>query len=361
MNKYEELKRLPRSTRLGTAVLVLTWMVILLSPLMFINSTHPFKLNHILVEFVIPLSLFIVFFLNFLWLAPHVLMKGYTWRYLILNLLIIFGIAILMNNWILYSTHTWFHDMIDGAPWNNPQRGERPLFLLCCDIFNMGVSALVATTIQMSRGWVHALRRKTAIEQERMDMEIKMLRYQSNPHFLLNTLNNIYALTSFNPTKAQTAIKELSSLLRHILYSPEGETVLLKDEVEFINSYTRLMRLRIPVSVEYTEDIDIDGSPQARIVPLLFIPLFENAFKHGVSSTEKNFIAVRICAEEGQITCEIINSNYPKSQPDRNNSGIGLQQVRRRLDLHYKGHYEWTEGVSEDKTKYHSKIILYES
>lgn len=91
---------------------------------------------------------------------------------------------------------------------------------------------------------------------------------------------------------------------------------------------------------------------------MIFISLVENAFKHGISPTEPSFIHIRLEGDKHTITCDIENSNHPKTASDRSGHGIGLQQVQRRLDLSYPGHYQWQRGVSDDGKTYHSKITI---
>ena len=178
------------------------------------------------------------------------------------------------------------------------------------------------------------------------------LRNQINPHFLLNTLNNIYALTAFDTTKAQNAIQELSKMLRHILYDYQQPTVPLKDEAEFLENYVKLMKIRLPQSVEVRSEFNIQNAQQS-VAPMIFISLVENAFKHGVSTTEPSFVHINISDDNDTIVCNIKNSNFPKPASDDSGHGIGLKQVLRRLELAYPDNYTWENGKT-----YHSVIRL---
>ena len=221
----------------------------------------------------------------------------------------------------------------------------------------LGIFAAVATAIVLAQRWEHNEKARREAEAARTDAELKTLRNQINPHFLLNTLNNIYALTAFDAPKAQEAIQELSKMLRHLLYDYEQPTVPLKDEVEFLENYINLMKIRLPESVEVDYQLSI-ANLQVPVAPMIFISLVENAFKHGVSPTEPSFIHIRIEADQQQIACDIQNTNHPKTASDHSGHGIGLKQVQRRLDLAYPGRYIWQRGTSEDQKTYCSKIIL---
>jgi len=164
-------------------------------------------------------------------------------------------------------------------------------------------------------------------------------------------------LTAFDTPKAQEAIQELSKMLRHILYDYQQPTVPLKDEVEFLQNYVNLMRIRLPQNVDIKFQYAIRTS-QIDIAPMIFISLVENAFKHGVSPTEPSFIHINIDADEHQITCDIVNSNYPKAAGDHSGHGIGLQQVQRRLELAYFKHHTWEKGPSTDGKEYRAHIQI---
>ena len=142
-----------------------------------------------------------------------------------------------------------------------------------------------------------------------------------------------------------------------MLYDNQEQLVSLADEVQFIENYINLMKIRLPQTVDVKFEKDLEN-PNTKVAPLLFISLVENAFKHGISSTEPSFIHMSM-TQKGNSLCVIIeNSNYPKSEKDRSGHGIGLQQVQRRLDLAYYERYEWAKGVSDDGTVYSSTIKI---
>ena len=194
--------------------------------------------------------------------------------------------------------------------------------------------------------------------KSRTEAELTNLRNQLNPHFLLNTLNNIYALTAFDTEKAQQAIQELSKLLRYVLYEDQQTFVPLEKEVDFIINYIELMRIRISAQTKIETHFDIKPNSQSSIAPLLFISLIENAFKHGISPTEQSFIDIRITEKENTISCVIRNSNFPKSSADKSGSGIGLEQVQKRLKLLYPNHYAWKKQISDDGKVYTSSLTI---
>lgn len=174
-----------------------------------------------------------------------------------------------------------------------------------------------------------------------------------------DTLNNIYALIAFAPQKAQEAVEELSKLLRHVLYENQQNFVPLYKEVAFMNNYIELMKIRVTHNVTIEQDIDISPDDATPIAPLIFISLIENAFKHGISPAGTGTIKVKLHkGSDHSIVCEITNTNFPKRANDKSGSGIGLQQVKKRLELMYHGHYTWKRGTSHDGKVYQSRITI---
>lgn len=226
------------------------------------------------------------------------------------------------------------------------------------DIFSMVLTVGLSAAIKMSGRWVQMDAARREAEKNRTEAELKNLRNQLNPHFLLNTLNNIYALIAFNTDKAQAAVQELSRLLRHVLYDNQQDFVTLDKEMDFIRNYIELMRIRLSANVTVETQIDIRPDSRTEIAPLIFISLIENAFKHGISPTEPSFIRIHFSESPGEVHCEITNSYHPKNETDKSGSGIGLEQVQKRLELTYPGRYNWQQGVSEDGKEYKSILVI---
>ncbi|MBQ8152863.1 MAG: sensor histidine kinase [Prevotella sp.] len=291
-----------------------------------------------------------VFYMNYLWLTPHYFVPGRHRYYFIINFVVIISLGIGLHFWMDYSRQL-FH------PEQHYTTSLNTLGFILRDIFNLMISATIATLIKLSFKWYRADRIRRDEEAARVEAELNTLRWQISPHFLLNTLNNIYALTAFDTPKAQESIQELSKMLRHILYDNQQPTVPIYEEVEFMENYIRLMRIRLPKAVEIDAQFSFQN-PQQQVAPMLFISLVENAFKHGVSPTQPSFIHLQMTADDDQIVFDITNSNYPKDQQDRSGHGVGLSQVQRRLDLTYPEQYVWEKGVSSDGKTYHSRIVI---
>ena len=297
---------------------------------------------------VMPSTVCIIFYLNYFLFIPRLLFKERNKEFFIANLITILLLILGMN---YYST-ICFPPRMD-----NKYLPPRIIFILR-DVLSLVFSAGLSVSIRMSIRLSKAEAEKQEAVKSRTEAELKNLRNQLNPHFLLNTLNNIYALVAFDTDKAQQAIQELSKLLRYVLYDNQETFVPLTKEVEFIRNYIELMRIRVSSAVKINTNFQIRPDSQSPVAPLLFISLIENAFKHGISPTEPSFIDISLTEKEDEIHCVIRNSNYPKNSTDKSGSGIGLEQVRKRLELLYAGHYEWHQQISPDQKEYSSILTI---
>jgi LytS/YehU family sensor histidine kinase len=226
------------------------------------------------------------------------------------------------------------------------------------DTISMIVVIALATAARLIGRWNQIETERHEAEPRRIEAELNNLRSQLNPHFLLNTLNNIYALIAFDTDKAQNAVQELSKLLRHVLYDNQQSYVSLGKEMDFIRNYIELMRIRLSTNVTVKTQIDVEPDSQTPIAPLIFISLIENAFKHGISPTDESLIIIAFSENKDEVKCVISNSYYPKTSGDKSGSGIGLEQVARRLELLYPGRFDWVHGVSDDGKIYVSKLTI---
>jgi two-component sensor histidine kinase len=176
------------------------------------------------------------------------------------------------------------------------------------------------------------------MEKERLSSELQYLKYQINPHFFMNTLNNIHALVDIDPEKAKLTIVGFSKLMRHLLYDGTNKSISLKNEIDFLNQYIELMKLR------FTDNITIEADmptvvPDIEIPPLIFISFVENAFKHGVSYAQKSFIKIKMSVDDGYVKFSCANSRHDNPNTPDIYSGIGLSNVKKRLDLIYGENY----------------------
>lgn len=303
---------------------------------------------------IVPLSFLIVFYCNYCFLIPRYLFEGRIRQYLLLNILLIACVTAGVHFWQEYAFHTYAK--ADGE--SQRHIGSPKWIFIMRDFFSMILTVGLSAAIRLSGRWVQVEAARREAEKSRTEAELKNLRNQLNPHFLLNTLNNIYALIAFDTDKAQTAVQELSRLLRHVLYDNQQNFVTLGKEMDFIKNYIALMRIRLSSNVTVETRFDIRPDSPTEIAPLIFISLIENAFKHGISPTEPSHIRIYFSENVHEVRCEITNSYHPKSEADKSGSGIGLEQVGKRLELTYPGRYAWKHGISEDGKEYKSVLTI---
>lgn len=184
------------------------------------------------------------------------------------------------------------------------------------------------------------------LELDKLETELNFLKAQINPHFLFNSLNNIYVQIRKNSEDAADSILHLSDLLRYQLYDCSKNRVALEDEITYLKNYLKLDKLR-KSSVRI--DMKVEGDPSGvMVVPYLFIPFVENAVVHGVGIDEDAYIDIQFTIGEGELVFQLVNSK-PKIPVKKERGGIGLVNVRRRLDLLYKERYELSVESKKEK------------
>lgn len=197
--------------------------------------------------------------------------------------------------------------------------------------------------------------RQKIIDQRNLEQQMEYLKYQVNPHFFMNTLNNIHALVDIDPERAKTTIVELSKMMRHILYEGSKKLIPLTREVEFLNLYVQLMRLRYTRKVHINVDVP-PQLPELKLPPLMLIIFVENAFKHGISYREESFIDIKLRVENKRLLFSCCNSKPTQVQRTNEKGGMGLQNVRQRLELLYYDDY--TLDINDGEKTYEVKLDI---
>ena len=187
------------------------------------------------------------------------------------------------------------------------------------------------------------------LENDNLEQQLEYLKYQINPHFLMNTLNNIHALVDIDPEQAKETIVELSKIMRFVLYEGSKQKVALRQELMFLENYIELMKMRFTDHVTISVNLP-DLIPDREIPPLLLITFVENAFKHGVSYQQQSFVDIDISLDDTFLHFTCRNSKVAKAEGTANPSehGVGLQNAQRRLDLLYGNSYMLDINDAED-------------
>jgi two-component system LytT family sensor kinase len=220
-------------------------------------------------------------------------------------------------------------------------------------VFISGFFIVVSALIKFAVDWFSNERIQRNLESEKKDMELQFLKSQLNPHFLFNSLNNIYSLAYQKSDKTADAILKLSEMMRYMIYESNDSWVSLNKEIQYVQSYIDLQRLRFKngASVELTLNGEIDGQ---QIVPLILISFVENAFKHGVADDPKNPIQINLIANQKILNFSIRNKKNNANKDAM--SGVGLNNVERRLQLLYPDRYKL--NIVNSATHYTSELML---
>lgn len=343
---------------------LLAWAILIGLPLYLIQRWQIGK-DFIWHYYIITLISGIIFYVNYLFLVPKFFFDKKKYRYYVSVLVLIacfYFVSDISNKLVFkYESGTTRPEQIDRQPGEAdkmlpPEGGAsmaRPgpsfrgmhlynyaftsLFLI---FFSLGLRVLERNS-QMEE-----LQKET--EKEKLNSELAFLKSQISPHFFFNTLNNIYSLISINPEDSQKAVLKLSKLMRYLLYESEHGNTMLSNEIDFMNNYIDLMKLRVndkvQLSVSFPKKYEDKNIP-----PLLFIPFIENAFKHGISYREKSFIDINMVVTVESITFRCVNSLIrTKEEASNGHPGIGLENVSKRLNLLFPGRHELKIDKSEN-------------
>ena len=327
------------------------WLVLLTTPILFreANGNPLWRSMLRQMETIIPLTL--LFLINRFILVPFLLFKGKQFNYILSVLGII---AMLTISLFLYHSNMvermpdrarvreGLNDPLSINPYqprlrNLPPVQPRPMppyaNFLILSILVVGFDTGLRATLR----WIEVEQEKIKLEKDNVDTQLVVLRNQVSPHFFMNTLNNIHSLVDINTEEAKESIIKLSKMMRYLLYETETEQTTLKREVEFLESYIDLMRLRFneKVSIKLNLPTQI---PDKTLPPFLFTSIIENAFKHGISYKDESFIHIDMVIGSNRLLFTVKNSKTDNSQKN-DFSGIGVENTRKRLDLIYADKY----------------------
>ena len=343
-----------KQTRQETIIYTIVWFVIFLAPLSeFIvnyDPEHPIWIkNGLLDTWVHLLFFFIAFLIHNHILAPILVKHKKVTKYIVACVAVI----------ALFQTAQCIHKP-DHSPRNAkpemavnheppPPDGRPPIhrhditmFILVIMMF--GANLGVKTFYQNEEEKKHLAK----LKEQSLKQELEYLRYQINPHFIMNTLNNIHALVDIDPEQAKDSIVDMSRMMRYLLYESDNNCVSLNSAIIFLKKYLNLMKLRYMDTVTVNLDVPSSCSEEVALVPLVFIPFVENAFKHGVSINKPSTIDISIEHKDGRL---LFHCHNTKSHAKHEYGGVGLSNVTKRLELIYGNDYSLDirdEGDSYD-------------
>ena len=330
---------------------LLVWTVIILVPVLNSEmlSEVQISLENILIAWLKIAPYLLIFIIHNSLIAPRLLLRKhrYVW-YLIVNLLTItavFSLVAIYEKYVPYDSEPY---ILNGkASFTDLAIYWNILLGFFMTGLNMGIKLLYRS--------LRDEQQMEELKRQNLQAEMDYLRYQINPHFFMNTLNNIHALIDIDTEYAKSAVIELSKMMRYVLYESGSETISLKKDIQFIENYIELMRIRYDSSIDRCLDYPATIPNKVAIPPLLLIVFVENAFKHGVSYNHASFIHIRIGYRDDAVTAVISNSRHEKSRSGT--TGIGLENVKKRLALIYQDNYTLSIDDS-DPAVYTVKLII---
>jgi len=344
-------------------LVALVWLVIVAAPFLM-NDENSFEWQRLINRLEVVIPIFLVFLINRFLLVPYLLNKKKRLPYIGAVL----GVIILATLGSYFvnpkpgdirkkpppQSHRNARMMPPPAPPHNrpPEPEPVPPFLnvLLFSLLLVGFDTGLMTSFRLAK----TEKEKARLEKENVENQLAFLRNQISPHFFMNTLNNIHAQIDIDSEEAKASIIKLSKLMRHILYESEVEKISIKKEMEFIENYVGLMKLRTTEKVKISLKIPV-LLPDVSLPPILAISFIENAFKHGISYNSPSFIDIKIDIIDSFLSLGIVNSLHKVEKID-SASGIGLANTIKRLDLIYKDEYNLE--IKEENDTYSVKLNI---
>lgn len=325
---------------------LLVWSAIILVPVLNSQMLSELHVNldeaWIVWRQIIP---YVVIFLvhNHL-IAPRYLLKKRYALYLLTNVIFVTIVFVIIDFYQMNIGHVSLY-----GSFTNHEVYWNILFALFMNGTNGGIKLLYQSLLDEQQ----LLR----LKEENLRAEMTSLKYQINPHFFMNTLNNIHALIDIDTEAAKSAVIDLSKMMRYVLYDSEREMISLSADLQFLRNYIELMRIRYTDHVQITIDAPQTLPEKVAIPPLLLIVFVENAFKHGVSYNHPSYIHISLFYADEKLTAIISNSRNPQPTSPTRQGGIGLENVRKRLDLLYSPH-GYSLDICQEEERYTVKLVI---
>ena len=308
------------------------------------NSWKTFRYRLI----TIPLTM-LPYYLYYRWQVPLLFKKKFGWFLSsVLLFIVLFDIYLLLTDW-LAGRALFLSGIPEKYPminWKNYYFPRQSLHFTFINLF-----AITGFAYFLNRWESEHIIRK--LKEQRLQLELKYLKAQLHPHFFFNTLNNIYSLALYQSEKTAPMVEKLSQLMRYIVYNGKEDRVPLQKEIEFLQNFVQLENIRHDDSclISFTVQGDAHG---ICIPPLLFMPILENSFKHGLNVIDNPWMEAGMLIENNEIIFEVRNNN-PQSTP-HGKSGIGLENLRQRLDLLYPNKH--TILIQQTKNQFEVNLTL---
>ncbi len=356
MTDSQSTRRIRTTTLITHAIVI---VIICVLPEMLMKMSHPARsAAESWWLYTKSWTMIAVFYVNYFLIIDRTLVVNRKrWHFIWWNLLLIFIASAVMFTLNSYGIGHSGH-LHKGPPNLPPMTTSQAIITKLSFIFRDSLMLLLAVSLAVVLRLSHIWRDMEQKQQELLainrESELENLRTQLNPHFLFNSLNNIYALIEIAPAEAQQSVHKLSNLLRYVVYE-NPERVKLAQEVEFVNDYIDLMRLRManrPINLK----VDISAPPSTSVPPLLFVSLLENAFKHGNTPDSSKPISINIFANAERVEFTTENPGDHHTKLDSKH-GVGLANLQRRIVLIYGKNASLQTKLSDDNI-FHAKLRI---
>ncbi len=309
---------------------------------LFLGITGKSPRGFIMVAYlcVMAIDLALIYF-NLYYLIPRFFLRRKYWAYLLATV----GM-VAFNSFFSTAIVPFF--ISNGASFSTNLQGFVESFVITTTILGTAVG------FNIIKRFLRAQSRLKELETTGLKAELAYLKNQINPHFLFNSLNNIYVQSRTNPADASESILQLSDLLRYQLYDCARDRVNLDDEIEYLENYLKIDKLR---KTRAELDFTVNGTAQGvKVAPFLFIPFVENALKHGISLENESFIKIVFDIKPQELVFEIANSKPQQPMMAHLKGGIGLANISRRLDILYPGKYQL--DIDNQRTMYKVRLAI---
>lgn len=281
----------------------------------------------------------LVAYLNYYIFLPRFLKHQKVWRYL-LEFVVPFVVLIALR--VYFQRY-----LVDG--YAHHERYFYSTFYVVQLSFDTLLITIFVGMLRFATGWFELESKRKQMENDKLATELKFLKAQINPHFLFNTLNNLYYLAYSHSANTTEVIAKLSQMMRYMIYDSNYPKVPLSKEIEYMENYILLERLRL--NNEIPIDFVVEGNAEnIMVTPLIFITFLENAFKHGVSAnTPGSWVKINFLIKQSELIYTVENSKLKNALSEKEKSGFGLQNLQRRLDLSYPNNYRLVTNDLPDR------------
>jgi hypothetical protein len=343
---------------------IVGWAILLILPVYGLSQQSGQINDHLGRFYVQILTYVILFYLSYFWLVPKYFLTGR--RILFLGLTAILFAAIYLGTSAaserFFKPPPRFEEMAPEFAKKFTEKGNpdtfRKRFFLVNYLFTSILISGFCVGLRVSEKLSENEQTRKELERQKLNSELAFLKNQISPHFFFNTLNNIYSLIGINQDDARDSVLKLSKLMRYLLYESEQGLTTLGLEISFMNHYIDLMRLRLSDKVDLHADFPNDH-PDLRIPPLIFIPFIENAFKHGISYQNSSFIHISMALSAHSLVFDCRNSlGRATGEGPSVDSGIGLENVTKRLQLLYPNRHNLVINRGDDRFTVHLEIKM---